>query len=130
MALLLWSVVGVLLALWSAVVWLGHLVLSALLGAAGHLPVQTVTLPEAWLRWLPVDVAESIPRAVESARPVLQSVLDVMPALAGGVAVLAWVTWTVGTVLLLLAAGASHAGLRWWQRNQPPAAPRAPLIPT
>ena len=129
MALLLWIVVGVLLAVWSAVVWLGQLLLSALLGGAGHLPVKDLALPEAWTRWLPQDVSESITRGIEAAQPFMQAVLDSMPALAGGVTVIAWVTWAVGAALLLLAGGASHAGLRYWQRHhQQPPAPRVTFI--
>lgn len=129
MALLLWVVVGVLLAVWSATVWLGHLLLSALLGGAGHLPVKDMALPEAWTRWLPQGVSESMTQALESAQPLLQAAIDHLPALAGGATVLAWVTWAVGTALVLLAGVASHASLRWWQRQQP-AAPRATLIPS
>lgn len=129
MALLLWMVVGLLLALWSAAVWLGQAVLTALLGGAGHLPVKDLALPEAWTRWLPQGVSESITQAIEASQPVVQGVLDSMPALAGGVTVLAWVTWVVGAVLLGLAGGVSHAGLRWWQRQQQPA-PRVTLIPS
>lgn len=128
MALLLWSVVGVLLAVWSATVWLGQLLLSALLGGAGQLPVRDLALPEAWTRWLPQGVSEAMTQAIEQAQPVLQGVLDGLPALSGGVTLIAWVTWAVGAALLLLAGGASHASLRWWQRHQKPATPRVPLL--
>ena len=130
MVRLLWSVVGLLLALWSAVVWLGHLLLTALLGAAGELPVPVVTLPEDWARWLPVEWAESMPRLLAAAGPVVQGVIDSLPALAAGVTVLAWASWAVVAGLLLLAAGASHAGLRRWQRHPQPAASRTALIPS
>jgi hypothetical protein len=130
MAVLLWVVVGVLLAVWSAVVWLGQLLLSALLNGAGHLPVKDLALPEAWTRWIPQGVSESITQALEAAQPLLQTALDTMPALSSGVTVLAWVTWVVGTGLLLLAGGASHAGLRWWQRHQQAQAPRATYVPS
>ncbi len=127
MALLLWSVVGVLMAVWSATVWLGQWLLTALLGGAGQLPVKDLALPEAWTRWLPQGVSESITQGIEAAQPWFQTVLDTMPALAGGVTVLAWITWAVGAALLLLAGGASHAALRWWQRSQVPPV-RATLI--
>ena len=130
MALLLWIVVGVLLAVWSAGVWLGQLLLSALLNGAGHLPVKDLGLPEAWTRWIPQGISESITQAIEAAQPMRQTALDTMPALASGVTVLAWVTWVVGAGLLLLAGGASHAGLRWWQRHQQAQAPRATLLPS
>lgn len=130
MALLLWVVVGVLLAIWSAVVWLGHLLLTAVLGGAGHLPVKDLALPEAWTRWIPQGISESIAQAIEAAQPMLQTALDTMPALATGVTVLAWVTWAVGSLLLLLAGGASHAGLRWWQRHQQATPQRSHLLPS
>lgn len=118
MALLLWLVVGVLLAVWSATVWLGQWLLGVVLGSAGDLPLQALALPEAWTRWLPQGVSDSITQGIEAAQPWLQTLLDTMPALAGGVTVLAWITWAVGAALLLLAGGASHAALRWWQRSQ------------
>jgi hypothetical protein len=130
MALLLWGVVGVLLAVWSATVWLGQVLLSALLGGAGHLPVKELALPEAWTRWLPGGASESMTQAIEAAQPLLQAVLGQMPALASGATVLAWVVWAVGTGLLLAAGLASHAGLRWWQRNQQPPTPRVTFIPS
>lgn len=130
MALLLWVVVGVLLAVWSAVVWLGQVLLSALLGGAGHLPVKDLSLPEAWTRWLPQGVSESMTQAIEAAQPLLQAVLAQMPALAGGTSVVAWVIWAVGAALLLAAGVASHIGLRWWQRSQQPTVPRVTLIPS
>jgi hypothetical protein len=130
MVLLSWSVVGVVLAMWSAVVWLGHGLLAAVLGGAGHLPVKDLALPEGWTRWLPQDLSESMTQAIETAQPVLQALLDQMPALADGVTVLAWVTWAVGAVLLMLAGVAAHAGLRWWQRQPPPPVARAGLMPS
>lgn len=127
MALLLWIVVGVLMAVWSATVWLGQLLLTVLLGGAGHLPVKDLALPEAWTRWLPQGLSESITQGIEALQPWLQTLLDTMPALAGGVTVLAWITWAVGAALLLLAGVMSHAALRWWQRSQVPPV-RATLI--
>lgn len=129
MALLLWIVVGVLMAVWSATVWLGQWLLTVLLGGAGHLPVKDLALPEAWTRWLPQGVSESITQGIESLQPWLQTLLDTMPALAGGVTVLAWITWAVGAALLLLAGGTSHAALRWWQRSQQ-AASQPRLLPS
>lgn len=129
MALLLWIVVGVLMAVWSATVWLGQWLLTVLLGGAGHLPVKDLALPEDWTRWLPQGVSESITQGIESLQPWLQTLLDTTPALAGGVTVLAWITWAVGAALLLLAGGASHAALRWWQRSQQ-AASKPRLLPS
>ena len=68
MALLLWSVVGVLMAVWSAIVWLGQWLLTVLLGGAGHLPIKDLALPEAWTRWLPQAAALGEPAAAELAR--------------------------------------------------------------
>jgi len=129
MVSLFWSVVGVLLAVWSSVVWLGHALLAALLGGAGQLPVKELALPESWTGWLPQAVSESMTQALEAAQPVLQAVAGQMPALAGGVTVLAWVVWALGVVLLLLTGAAAHAGLRRWQLSQRPASP-AGLLPS
>lgn len=129
MLLLSWTVVGVLLALWSALVALGHLLLTALLGGAGHLPVGALALPESWTTWLPQGVSESITQALEAAQPLLQSLLGTLPALSGGVTVLAWALWAAGALLLILAGGAAHLGLRRWQRWPAPT-PRVTLLPS
>ena len=129
MLLLSWAVVGVLLALWSALVALGHWLLTALLGGAGHLPVGALALPESWTTWLPQGVSESITQALEAAQPVLQSLLGTLPALSGGVTVLAWALWATGALLLILAGGAAHLGLRRWQRRPAPT-PRVTLLPS
>ncbi|MFG6412981.1 hypothetical protein ACG02S_03605 [Roseateles sp. DC23W] len=129
MSWLLWSVVAVLAGLWSVTVWLCHVVVAALLGGAGHLPVKEIALPEAWTNWLPQPVSESITQMLEAAQPVLAAVLDYVPALAGGLTVVAWVVWALGAALLVLAGVASHLALRWWRRSQRPA-PRATLRPS
>ncbi|MFG6456615.1 hypothetical protein [Roseateles sp. BYS96W] len=129
MVSLLWSIVGVLLVMWSGVLWLGHALLAVLLGGAGQLPVKELALPEAWTSWLPQAVSESMTQALEAAQPVLQAVAGQLPALAGGIAVLAWVVWALGAVVLLLTGAAAHAGLRHWQRSQRPSAPRG-LLPS
>lgn len=118
MLMLSWLVVAVLLGLWSALVWTVHMVLSLLLGGASHLPAQEIRLPESWTSWLPLAVSEWMTETLEALQPWVQSVVGHMPALAGGVEVLAWVVWGVGTLLLVLAGAGAHVGVRVWQRSQ------------
>lgn len=127
MLILSWVVVGLLLVLWSIFVWVGQLLLTALLGGASHLPTKDLGVPEAWTSWLPQALSEWMTATLEAAQPWLQTVVDQMPVLAGGIEVLAWVLWALGALLLVLAGGAAHVGVRMWQRSQA-ATPRATLI--
>lgn len=120
MLLLSWLVVALLLSLWSAFVWTGHLLLTAVLGGASHLPTKDLGLPEAWTSWLPQALSEWMTATIEAAQPWLESIVGQMPVLAGGIEVLAWVLWVVGALLLLLAGAAAHVGVRAWQRSQVP----------
>ena len=91
MLILSWVVVGLLLVLWSIFVWVGQLLLTALLGGASHLPTKDLGVPEAWTTWLPQALSEWMTAVLEAAQPWLQTVVDQMPVLAGGIEVLAWV---------------------------------------
>lgn len=129
MFLALWAVVLTLLACWSAAVWAANVLLTALLSQAGQLGNGDWQLPASLAALLPVPVAEWLAGTLETLAPQLQAMLAWVPAMSGGVTVLAWVAWGLGAVPLLLAAAATHAVLRRWRRDQSRAA-RPALIPS
>ncbi len=121
---IVWSVVLLLLALWSLTVWalnaVGVWTLShadQLGGAASGIGegVGAMRLPE-WLSiWVPREVVEVLPAMLADLGPFMQSVLETAPALAGGITVLAWVIWAIGGLILIGAGVAGHLGLATWR---------------
>lgn len=92
-----WFVSLSLLAIWSLLCWGVHAFTvwamssagALATGAAGAASVQAVLLP-AWLQgWIPPELLQTLESWVTSAGPMLQGVLESVPALAGAVTVLA-----------------------------------------
>ncbi|MFO1275520.1 MAG: hypothetical protein U1F21_05750 [Sphaerotilus natans] len=107
-ALFLWISVLALLALWSLTVWarscgggLGGLECGgALSGTAAD--IAAIRLPP-WLEfWVPREVLEWLPRMLADLAPLIDSLLQAVPALAGGLTALAWGVWVLGGLLLVL----------------------------
>lgn len=106
-----WLFIVLFLALWSLTVWAMHAVSVWTVTNAGALTeaaagVSTSVVP-AWLvPWIPPEVAQSMNQLLASMGPVVDSLFQVAPALAGGVTITAWVIWAIGcTLLLLLGSG-------------------------
>lgn len=116
-----WAIVGVLLACWSGFIWAAHALLEALLAHAGRLGTGDWSLPEPLAAWLPTAMAEWLAGALETWAPQLQSLVGWLPSLTGGVTVLAWVSWTLGALPLLLVGVACHVALAAWLRSRRPA---------
>jgi hypothetical protein len=86
-------------------------------GAAGAASVQAVLLP-AWLQgWIPPELLQTLESWVTSAGPMLQGVLESVPALAGAVTVLAWGIWGLGAIFLLALAVGVHVLISLIKRN-------------
>ena len=108
-----WLLVAALLALWSLAAWALHAVAvwtvsnaGALTGAASG--VSTITLP-AWLApRLPPEVAQWASQLMAGIEPLIGSLLQAAPALAGGLTVTTWVIWGVGSLLLVLLGAGLH----------------------
>ncbi|MBN8486717.1 MAG: hypothetical protein J0M20_03140 [Burkholderiales bacterium] len=112
-----WSVVGVLLALWSLTMWLLHTVAvwtvssaGALSGAAGQ--AGSIDLPA----WIPTAWTEPLLALAGGLGALLDGLLQAAPALAGGLSVMAWVLWGLVSLTLLLLGGAMHLLISVWQR--------------
>mgnify|MGYP001757286387 FL=1 len=105
--LLSWSVIALFLALWSLVVWALHAIAGwtvsnadALSGTAER--VSQLPIP-SWLSpWVPPDLAPWVNEAMASLAPMVDRLLQTVPALADGVTLAAWVVWGLGSALLVM----------------------------
>jgi hypothetical protein len=128
-----WFVVVALLALWSLAAWALNAVAvwtvsnaGALSGAASG--VGTIALPEWLALWVPPEVARWASQLLAGLGPVVDSLLQAAPALAGGVTVATWVIWGIGSVLLVMLGAGLHLLIALWRRrgsgrSGPPAGP-------
>ena len=117
-----WFVVVALLALWSLAAWALHAVAvwtvsnaGALSGAASG--VGTIRLPDWLAPWVPSEIAQSVSQMLAGLGPVVDSLLQAAPALAGGLTVATWVVWGIGSVLLVLLGAGLHLLIALWRRR-------------
>nr|WP_297350723.1 hypothetical protein [uncultured Caldimonas sp.] len=118
-----WFVVITLLALWSITAWVLHAVTiwtltnaPALSGATSA--IEAVRLPDWLAPWLPTEVAQALASTLAGLGPVIESMLQAVPALAGGVTVAAWVIWALGSVVLVLLGVGVHLLIAMWRRHR------------
>ena len=117
-----WFVVASLIALWSLAAWALHAVAvwtvsnaGALSGAASG--VGAIRLPDWLAPWVPSEIAMSVSQLLAGLGPVVDSLLQAAPALAGGVTVATWVLWGIGSVLLVMLGAALHLLIALWRRR-------------
>ena len=120
--LLSWFAVASLLALWSLAAWALHAVAvwsvsnaGALSGAASG--VASIALPEWLAPWVPAELVQSVSQMVAGLGPLVDSLLQAAPALAGGLTVATWVIWGIGSVLLVLLGAGLHLLIARLRRN-------------
>ena len=117
-----WFVVVALLALWSLAAWALNAVavwtvsnVGALSGAASG--AGTIALPDWLAPWVPPEIAQSVSQMLAGLGPVVDSLLQAAPALAGGLTVATWVVWGIGSALLLLLGAGVHLLIALWRRR-------------
>ncbi len=117
-----WFAVASLLALWSLAAWSLHAVAvwtvsnaGALSGAASG--VGGIALP-GWLApWVPPELMQALALLMSELGPLVGSLLQAAPALAGGVTVATWVIWGIGSLLLLMLGAGLHLLIALWRRR-------------
>lgn len=117
-----WFVVVALLALWSLAAWGLHAVAVWTVTNAGALSgpasgVGAIRLPDWLAPWVPPEIALSGSQLLAGLGPVVDSLLQAAPALAGGVAVATWVVWGIGSVLLVMLGAGLHLLIALWRRR-------------
>lgn len=125
-----WFVVVALLALWSLAAWALHAVAvwsvsnaGALSGAASS--VGALRLPEWLAPWVPPEVAQWLTTLLSGLGPVVESLLQAAPALAGGLTVATGVVWGIGSALLVLLGAGLHLLFALWRRRSGSSGPHA-----
>ena len=117
-----WFLVVALLTLWSLAAWAPNAVAVWTVSHAGALSggasgVGTIRLPDWLAPWVPPEIAQSVSQMLAGLGPVVDSLLQAAPALAGGVTVASWVVWGIGSALLLLLGTGLHLLIALWRRR-------------
>jgi len=118
-----WGLSFVLLALWSVFCWSLHAVTAWAVASAGALAGGTAAIDAgvlpAWMQgWIPPELAGVFHAMVAAVGPMVQALLETVPALAGIVTVLAWAIWGLGAVLLVALALGSQMLIALFQRHR------------
>ncbi|WP_231694204.1 hypothetical protein [Ottowia caeni] len=114
-----WFVVFVLLALWFLAAWALHAVVTWTVANAGALSGAVLdsgalALPEWLAPWVPPELVQVIAQLIAGLGPVVDTVLQAAPALAGVLTVATWGIWGIGSVLLILLGVGMHLLLGFW----------------
>lgn len=117
-----WFVVVALLALWTLAAWALNAVAVWTVSNAGGLSgaasgVGTLRLPDWLAPWVSPEIVQSVSQMLAGLGPVVDGLLQAAPALAGGVTVVTWVIWGMGSVLLVLLGAGLHLLIALWRRR-------------
>lgn len=108
-----WFILAALLALWSLAAWALHAAAVWSLSSAGAFAgaasgAGTIALPDWLAPWLPPQAAQWASQTMGVLAPFIDSMLQAAPALAGGLTVVTWAIWGIGSVLLVLLGAGLH----------------------
>lgn len=121
-----WFLIFTLLAFWSLAAWTLNAVAvwtvsnaGALTGAASGAAsgVGGLRLPEWLAPWVPPEIAQAMTSLLSGLAPVVESLLQAAPTLAGGLTIATWVIWGLGSVLLVLLGAGMHLLIAMWRRR-------------
>jgi hypothetical protein len=126
-----WFLVFGLFALWSLAAWAAHAVAVWAVSNAGTLTgatsgVEGLRLPEWLAPWVPPEIAQAMTSLLAGFAPVVESLLQTAPALTGGLTVVTWVVWGLGSALLLLLGAGLHLLIAMWRRHGGGSGPQPP----
>jgi len=108
-----WFLIFTLLAFWSLAAWALNAIAVWTVSNAGTLTGATsgfegLRLPEWLAPWVPPEIAQAVTSALSGLAPVVESLLQAAPALAGGLTLATWVIWALGSALLVLLGAGLH----------------------
>ena len=117
-----WFVVLGLLALWSLGAWAFHALAVWAVSRAGSLSgaasgVEGLRLPDWLAPWVPPEMVQAVTSLLSGLAPVVEGLLQAVPALAGGLSVATWVIWGIGSALLVLLGVGMHLLVAMWRRR-------------
>ena len=128
---LVWISVLALLALWSLAAWGVHALALWTVAQAGDMAAGSsifggLDLSGPWLAWLPPQAVDAMNALLASLGPMLGSLLQAVPSLAGVLTLASWVIWGLGFTMLLMLGAGLHGLVALWHRRRgatlPPAA--------
>ncbi len=117
-----WFLVFGLVALWSLAVWALHAVAVWSVSNADTLSgvaqgAEGLGLP-VWLSpWVPAEEVEAMTALLTDLAPVVEALLQTVPALTGSLTLVSWVIWGLGSGLLLLLGAGLHVVIAMWRRR-------------
>lgn len=102
-----WSVMAVLLALWSLAAWAFHSIVAwtasnASVLAEGSGALGGLRTPDWLAPWIPPEVALAFTSLSSALSPAIHAAIDQAPALADGVSVAIWAAWGIGSALIVI----------------------------
>jgi len=102
-----WSVMFILLALWSLAAWAFHSIAAWTVSNAGALAggsgaIEGLRAPDWLAPWIPPELTLAFTSMLSAAGPAIEAALNQAPALAGGLSVAVWVVWGVGSALIVI----------------------------
>ena len=102
-----WSVMFILLALWSLTAWAFDSIAAWTVSSAGALAggpgaIEGLRAPDWLAPWIPPELALAFTSMLSASAPALEAALNQAPALAGGLPVAAWAVWGVGSALIVI----------------------------
>jgi len=102
-----WSVLLILLALWSLAAWAFHSIVTWSASNAGVLAegsrvIESWRVPDWLAHWIPPEFALAVTSMPSALDPSIEAVLNQAPALAGGLSVAVWAVWGVGSALIII----------------------------
>ena len=128
--LLSWFLVFSLFACWSLAAWAMHALAVWAVSNAGALTgtvpgAEGLRLPEWLAPWVPPEIAQAMTSLLASLAPAVDTVLQAAPSLAGGLTVVTWVVWGLGSVFILLLGVGLHLLVAMWRRRSGSSQPQA-----
>jgi hypothetical protein len=102
-----WSVMFILLALWSLAAWAFHSVAAWTVSNAGVLAegsgaIEGLRAPDWLAPWIPPELALASTSVLSALSPAIETALNQAPALAGGLSVAVWAVWGVGSAVIVI----------------------------
>jgi len=109
-------------ALWSLTVWAANAVALWTIAQAGTwngaaAGTASLALPDWLAPWVPLEMAQALTAMLAGVAPMVESLLQSAPALAGGITVAAWVVWALGGIMLLSMGVGLHMLMAMWRRR-------------
>ncbi len=125
-----WSVMFILLVLWSLAAWAFHLISAWAVSNAGVLAggsgaIDGLRAPDWLAPWIPPELSLAFTSMLSALSPAIEAVLNQAPALAGGLSAVVWVVWGVGSALIVILGLVCSRLITVLRRRRPTFAPRS-----